>query len=324
MYKKIRHFIGKRYNAFRWQLNEGKLLRKHLGSSDIKETKQKFKANIIIQSHIIEKGLSLNDVKIGFGESKIKRLMDDLEEYYFIYKDVDFFSEIMYIIDSYFVFNKSHGHENKELIDRYQSLFDDIKPDFSNTPKGGVKEVTKEDILSKALIDFEGFVNTRYSIRHFSGEPVDIDLVKRALIMSQKTPSACNRQPWKAHLMTNKNTVVEFLDYQTGARQFKNEIECAILVTSTYNSFFGGEFHQPYVNGGLFAMTLMYALHSVGLGTIPLNMGFEYSKLKKISKIIDIGEDEVPIVLIAIGNLPDKFKVASSNRFSFEEYVKIY
>jgi len=324
--KQLRHFGGKLYNGFtwaKWLFHEFKLLVANLGSSNNEKSKEKFKARLMITGHIIEKGLSLKDVRAGFGEEKIIDLLDNLQKYYFRYGDVNFATYMLVIIKEYIDFNKTKGHMNSAIIKKNDELNILINPDFS-TLKGGVKKITKKQIYDKALIDFEAFVNTRFSIRNFSEEPVNIELVKKAIKIAGKTPSACNRQPWKVHLFVSKKSINKILDYQTGARQFKEQIGCAILVTCSYNSFFGGEYHQPYVNGGLYAMTLIYALHSLGLGTIALNMGFVYKKLDKLHEIIDIKKDEVPILLIGVGNIPEQLNVACSERFNYRDIIKEY
>jgi len=324
--KQSRQFLGKIYHGFKylmWLYHEFKLLVNNLGSSDNEKSKEKFKARLIIAGHIIEKGMSLRDVKVGFGEEKIFDLLDSLQAYYVRYDDANFVIYVLTIIKEYIAFNKKFDHLNACIIKKYEKLNALIKSDASLF-NGGVKKITRKQIYDKALIDFEGFVNSRFSIRNFTDEPVNIELIKKAIRIAGKTPSACNRQPWKIHLFISKESVSKILDYQTGARQFKEQIGCAVLVTCSYNSFFEGEYHQPYVNGGLYAMTLIYALHSLGLGTIALNMGFEYSKLDKLSEFVDIKNDEVPILLIGIGNIPDQLNVAYSERFDYQEIIKEY
>ena len=320
----LRHIIGKRYNAFNWLSSEFRFLVKHLGSSDKEKTKEKFEASLIIESHIIEKGLSFRNVKIGFGEIKIITLLDNLLNYYKSYHDKKFVIYILSPIKEYIDFQKGKGHENADIIKKYELMHSLIQPTEFKINGGGAFNTSRAEIHRNALIDFESFVNNRFSIRDFSDKPVDIELVKKAIKIATRTPSACNRQPWKVHLFVSKNKIIEILDYQTGARQFKDQIGCAILVTSSYNYFFGGEFHQPYVNGSLYAMTLIYALHSLGLGTIPLNMGFTYKKLKKLKEIIDIEDNEVPVLLIGIGNIPDQLNVAYSQRFDYKNIIREY
>jgi nitroreductase len=323
MFEKLRHAIGKRYNTISWLFFEYRLLVKHLGSADREKNPQKIKANLIIENHIIEKGLSFGDVKVGFGEEKIARLLDDLYNYHIRYGDINFVTQILSTVYTYIDFNKKNNHKSEKIIIKFDRIKNLINTDLPES-KGAIIRLTKEKILGKSLIDFEGFVNSRYSIRNFTGEPIDIDKIKNAIRIAGKTPSACNRQPWKTHLFLNNEKLSAILDFQTGARQFKTQITCAILVTSSYNSFFGGEYHQPYVNGGLYAMTLIFALHSFGLGTIPLNMGFTYKKLKDLKNIVDLSEDEVPIILIGIGNLPESLNVAASERFDYQDILKIY
>lgn len=60
-------------------------------------------------------------------------------------------------------------------------------------------------------------------------------------------------------------------------------------------------------------MNLINALHSLGLGTIPLSCGFTHDKLKKLVDF-DIPQNEVPIVIIGVGNLLENFNVAISKR----------
>ena len=100
---------------------------------------------------------------------------------------------------------------------------------------------------------------------------------------------------------------------QGGCRGFESEIRNSILVTANLKAFLSYEIHQAYVDGGLYAMNLINALHSLGLGTIPLSCAFDCDKLKLLSQF-NIPEYEVPIVIIGIGHLYEKFNVAVSER----------
>lgn len=84
-------------------------------------------------------------------------------------------------------------------------------------------------------------------------------------------------------------------------------------MTANLKAFLSYEIHQAYIDGGLYAMNLINALHSLGLGTIPLSSGFEENKLKRLEEF-GVSENEVPIVIIGFGELPRNFKIAVSNR----------
>jgi len=324
MIKNIKHIIGANLQTLKYLSYERKLLLRHLGSFNTKDNKEKFKSYLMIQGHIIEKGLTFHEVKVGFGEEKVRELVKDLREYFLKYNDKEFCEMILGILSSYFEFNMKNNHLNQSIYDIFMELVDLVGPSPDKSQITGILHVTKDQILERSKIDFERFINSRYSIRDFSNDPIDINIVIHALRISWKTPSACNRQPWRAHLIVDKAKVIQMLDLQTGARQFKGNIACVILITTSYNCFFGPEYHQPYVNGGLFAMSLIYALHSMGLGTIPLNMGIDNFRLRQLKNIIEINEDEVPILLIGVGALPNELNVACSNRFNPDNYIKIY
>ena len=99
---------------------------------------------------------------------------------------------------------------------------------------------------------------------------------------------------------------------------FEHDIHTAILVTANLKAFLSYEVFQAYVDGGLYAMNLINALHSMGIGTIPLSLAFQTSKLQKL-QAFGIPENEVPILIIGAGYLPDNFNVAVSDRKPIEK-----
>ena len=106
---------------------------------------------------------------------------------------------------------------------------------------------------------------------------------------------------------------IDLVKWQGGSHGFEDEIKCAILVTANLKAFLNHEVHQAYIDGGLYAMNLINALHSLGVGTIPLSCGFMEKQISQLSKF-DIPENEVPIVIIGVGNYLDCFNVAVSER----------
>ena len=287
-----------------------------------KDDKEVLRSSIVLQCHIIEKGLSLKNVRPGFGVPKMNHLLDSLGEYIKKYHDEQLEMFAMSIVKAYFDFNEKCGTIDDGLKAKYENLCTQIehheKYDYLC---GGAVHVTKEEILKAAMIPYLEFVKARHSVRHFTGEPVDEYLLHKALEMAQYTPSACNRQPWKVFVYTQKENVVQLLTMQTGARQFLNDVGAVIIVTSSATHFFGNEMHQLYLNGGLYSMNLLLALHAVGLGSIPLNLGISDDKLKLIKNFANIPESEVPVLLIAVGNIPKELKVAASKRFCYTDYT---
>ena len=154
---------------------------------------------------------------------------------------------------------------------------------------------------------------SRHSVRYFSKTIPSKEILDDALTIAQHTPSACNRQGWKVHLFMGEKCT-ELLKWQGGARGFEEEPTGAFLITANMRAFLHHEPFQAYVDGGMYAMSLLYALHYKGLGTIPLSCGFHWSKLKKLHKCFEIPANEVPVEIVAFGELLDDFKIAVSKR----------
>jgi nitroreductase len=326
-YYKLRRFFGLRAIALQALFMEYSVIVKHMGSAhNLYDNRDKLKARIVMNAHSIEKGLSLKNIKLGYGKDKILALMKDLKHYYKQFNDENLVIFCTTIIESYLAHNKTHGVEDKDILDAYTEMNAVLSEREENSGHltGGYFKTSREKIHQNGKIDFYNFVRNRHSIRNFTGNAIDVELINRALEIAEYTPSACNRQPWGNHIFLDKKKIGQILDFQTGARQFKDDITCVILITSKYSSFFGSEHHQPYVNGGLYAMNLIFALHSLGLGTTPLNMGFSPKKLKGLKAICDITDDEAPIVLIGVGEIAEELSIATSSRFKFKEYTKYY
>ena len=68
-------------------------------------------------------------------------------------------------------------------------------------------------------------------------------------------------------------------------------------------------------------MSLVWALHSRGIGTCYLNWSAEREQDMKLRRVADIPDSENIITLMAVGNLPDQFSVASSPRRDLREIL---
>ena len=319
--KKLIRPLKSRYQTCKYLKKEFTFTNKYYGAYNTCKDSEKWRYSIIIQVHIIEKGLSLKDCRPGFGIPKAIALLDSCYKYYKIYEDVETLSFVLSVIKKYIEFNRQNGIETKEIIQKYTSLVSFIEKKDCPTILGGDKLVFRKDVEKAIAIPYFDFVKSRHSIRTFSDKKINKSMLEKALEIAAYTPSACNRQPWGAHIFTNKENIIKILDIQTGARQFKEMVGALIIVTSTRKAFYGGEYNQWLVNGGMYAMSLIHAIHSVGLGCIPLNLGIPNDRIKQIWQIGKIDDSEVPIVLLAVGHLPDEFKVATSYRFPIKNYV---
>lgn len=290
-----------------------KITRKYNASIRTDEDITKMQYTLLRENHVIEKGLSMRTPRKGFGQKKVFALLHRLDKYCDLYgeKDKEFLRYPLATIKYYIRYTEENGVSIPEIKSLYNAL--ETKANIGTIEAhAGVMETSKDSILSLCQGDFRSLLYSRHSIRYFSKEQVPQKTIVEALELAQRTPSACNRQGWKTHVFKGEQSV-KLVKWQAGARGFEEECNYSILVTANLKAFLWHEVHQAYIDGGLYAMNLINALHFSGLGTIPLSCGFEHEKLQKLLDF-NIPENEVPIVLIVFGNMVDKFNVAVSSR----------
>lgn len=288
------------------------LLSKYNASIRTDLDREKMQYTLLRENHVVEKGMSMRNPKKGFGQLKIKDLIVRLNKYIDLYGDCNMFLNYpLNTISKYIIYTKNIGIEIPQIEEAFQKLCNRVDAKDLDG-EAGIQVVEKTDIQKDAKEDFAQLLMSRHSIRYFTGEIPNKALIEDALRLASQTPSACNRQGWRTHIFLGEKSV-DIAKWQEGARGFENEIVCSILITANLKAFLYHEIHQAYIDGGLYAMNLINALHYVGLGTIALSCGFSHKKLKKLSAF-NIPKEEVPIVLVGCGELLDRFKIAVSER----------
>jgi nitroreductase len=110
------------------------------------------------------------------------------------------------------------------------------------------------------------------------------------------------------------------LSHQNGNRGFGYRAQGVLVITSDLRAFVNaGERNQCWVDGGLFAMSVVYALHSLGLGCCMLNWSMEAAADRAMRKEMGIPDSEAVITMTAVGHLKERFKVARSHRRPLHE-----
>jgi len=145
-------------------------------------------------------------------------------------------------------------------------------------------QVLFRDGLSEELktLNYENFIKSRHSIRHFGSEAVDVELLREAIQIAQYTPSACNRQGWVIRIVESKDAIDTILENQNGNRGFGHEIDKLVMITCDVRAFQKNrELFQPYIDGGMYAQSVLNALYYKGIGAIPLSASLAGSQEKK-------------------------------------------
>lgn len=299
---------------------------KHVARCQMSKNSEKLLTDILMTTHAVEKAFSLHDKRKGFGVKKIASLMSNLEKYIQKYGYSEKLDVSVALVHRYLEYQNKDGFQSVVLDDVSERLLKLMALNHLDNhiyDEAGSLVRTKDDMLKLKHVDFQELAAGRFSFRHFSSEEISDSVIKEALDIAKKSPSACNRQAYRVHVFggEQKNKI---LSLQGGANSFYKEANKAVLITGNLNRYYTTEMHLPYVDGSLFAMSFIYALTSLGVASIPLTMGRKMNVLKDIQTQLDIPANEVPVVLIAIGNYPDEAEVSLSHRNNVDSFTTFH
>ena len=133
--------------------------------------------------------------------------------------------------------------------------------------RGGSIVIRRSTKANNSLLPYAQLNEHRHSVREFSDEPVDVNLIEQATDMAMRTPSVCNRQPTRVHLILNPEIITKALAIQGGVGGYAAP-PALILITSDLRSFITSyERNEGFTDGGLFGMSLLLSPESLGLAS---------------------------------------------------------
>jgi nitroreductase len=286
-------------------------------------TQGSYEAKIFRLTHVLEKGMSLSDPRLGYGKEKIQNLLKYLYEYNDLgfNKNATAYQDAIVALQQYIEFHKKLNYENEE----YERAISGMLVDVTQPIHAGVIAMTSEELEKMVHGEFPEFFNSRHSVRQFSSRPVAVEVVAKAVEIAKKAPSACNRQSCKVYYFNSLEVNEQLGKVILGNNGFEKEVRKYLVVTSDISAFYDPfERNQAYVDGGIFAMALVESLHYYGVGSCILQNGENYLRSQKIHKILPrIPVNEKIILYIAIGYYKEAFNVAVSQRKRLDEVLKV-
>nr|WP_269144457.1 nitroreductase family protein [Methylicorpusculum oleiharenae] len=187
-----------------------------------------------------------------------------------------------------------------------------------------IKTHNHDDYFKNNRSDFLVFSKSRSSVRNFTGEKIPFNLIENAIGIAKTAPSVCNRQPCRVYYIENKIKIDSVFAIQQGLVGYSDNIYQLLVLVADKNYYYTvGERNQLYIDGGLFLMNLLYALHYYSIGACPAHWGLNHDKDKLIQNELQLSDSERVICLVPIGIPNESFKTTLSLRRENEEILKI-
>jgi len=303
--------IADAYHYAHWSSTKGQP--KNLGNA---------RALMMYHTHSLEKGLSRSDFRPLFGARALSGLAGATRWWLEHGGSVN----DCFLVQSCAVLHRYINIHNELGIDATGCL-DGFEPQILQlvSSKGDCDPATDLLVGSHTPCnDYKSVIMKRRSIRNFGIEPVATETIKDVVGLSLRTPSVCNRQSARVHVFTNEDKIEEALRLQGGFSGYRNP-QLLLLVTSDLTTFVDrAERREPYIDGGLFTMSILNNLEYYGLASCPLNTMFGYRQEKRIRRLLHIPDNECLIAFIAVGSMPANTLVPHSKRDSVDNVVKFH
>ena len=245
--------------------------------------------DILVYSHIIEKGLCHGAFRTRFGERFVEFLVRDLAFYERVVGAGSFASKVARSsLKQYAVKNSECGENVSDIVPSW------CLAEGTDGNVGGCDLLTFEDIFSDRYRGFAAFARSRRSTRLFDckSDPIGIEEVIEAVAIAQSAPSACNRQAVKVYAVWDEDLISDIASTQGGASGFAENAGALLVVTIDYGFYTAVEVKLPMYDAGIYTMNLLYAIHDLGIGACPLNPSLEERCEAKILDCIGAGETE--------------------------------
>ena len=282
------------------------------------KTAENLASMMVMEAHKIEKAFSLPAPRPGFGVAVIKGLIKMLKQYEELGSDCEglAYKKAKSVLAEYLRFHEQIEYDLgslKEEIIPWADMHCDV---------AGYHETSKADWLKKAIGNFESCALSRASVRTYDSAPISEETIKDAIRIARKTPSVCNRQAWHTYIVKSPEIKEKLIELQCGCRGFGDTSDFMAVITTDSRSFVGPyERNQAYVDGGLYAMSFLYALHYKGVGACPLHWMVPPAHSKKLRALLKMGNFENIIMVISAGSIPDRLRTAKSVRHEVGDLV---
>lgn len=306
-------------------VNDRKLYKKYSLTFNNVDLKNK-EADLILNYHSLEKGMLFKERKKGFATHRIQKLHSLLADpdiiknihrsqimvgfqvmcqYYELHQKMEWIIEDIYTQEQYIKYRTLLGSNYDENFN-------------------GVTDWDIEGFYKDSSSDFLKFAHSRKSVREFTGNLISHKVLHQVIDLANTAPSVCNRQASNVYLIEDKSKIDGILKIQGGFAGYTEDVNQLLILTNDRKFYYTvGERNQFYIDGGIYLMNLLYALHFYNIGNCPANWGKVASDERRLANYITIDPSEKIICLIPIGELKKTFRTTLSKRRSNIENFKI-
>jgi len=268
-------------------------------------------------THRLEKGLLMKPRRNIFALDYISETVDCYERAIKSHSsNPDNIGELRWahdVLTVYFEVTGSHP-----IIDEARCKFNSLRKLQPPCEDGVLYVPYKRNLSSPAPVNYEQLLELarrRRSVRWYLPKAVPRELIDKAIEVASLSPSACNRQPFVFRVFADPEMVQKVASIPGGTSGYQQNIPVIIVVVGRLRAFANErDRHLIYIDGSLAAMSLMFALETLGLSSCGINWPDLKTKEKQMASLIGLEPDERVIMLISVGYPDPEGLVAFSQK----------
>ena len=275
-------------------------------------------ARLMVESHTLEKGITMPGRRMGFGQDRVLSIIANCQTTIKRWgaDSVEVQSALANLKQYLDIHEGAQFVLPNEITKGINELLSSLTVDDGNC------YLTNKEEYFRSTKDFAEFAYSRHSVRSFSDKPIDDETLLKAIHLAQTAPSACNRQATRVKIIDSEKGKELCCKMQRGNRGFGDRANKWLLITTELGDWSFIHQQEGFTDGGIFAMNLLYALHYYGIGACTLNALFSPEEREKLRKGLGYPESEEPVCFIVIGNVDDEFMVCRSHRVDTNTIVQ--
>lgn len=179
--------------------------------------------------------------------------------------------------------------------------------------KQGESEIKTEHMKQEAVLEA---IQTRASIRKFTGEKISTEQINTLLRCAMSAPSAMNKQPW-AFVVVTDDALLRKMGEAFPFCRCDNGAACAFVMCGDLHKALPGEGQGFWINDVSAATeNLLLAAHAMGLGAVWTGVYPSSERTLEVQAMLGLPEHIIPMCIVPVG-VPDE-KTAVKQKFKEE------
>ncbi len=144
-------------------------------------------------------------------------------------------------------------------------------------------------------------IQTRVSVRQFTGEKISAEQIETLLRCAMSAPSAINKQPW-AFVVVTDEALLKKMGEAFPYSRCGNGAACAFVMCGDLSKAIEGEGQGFWINDVSAATeNLLLAAHAMGLGAVWTGVYPSQERTPQVQAMLGLPEQVLPMCIVPVG-----------------------